>query len=325
MTFSGNLQNEFDSTADQPKIFGLPMPTFLGWTLGIVGILGAAAIVTQLIMPLMEANSIAKAELDAKKTRLEQKAQIEAGLKQAKIDLVKVNKQKEQVMSLFANERDLNTLLLDLNQLIERNNAGLLGARQAKLASCPLEIRQQYNNLALSQEFEEKVKGPIVAEAKLRKFKPDDKGTVVISEVGNDAYVQPALVGKLRRNTVEVEFEGNFNQVQSIFRTIERLQPLLIIKDLSVKRKGGGGTSASELYTSTGDGGVQFLTNCQPEVLTTTTFKMDALLPLTPVEVKKVATPKPAATGEATATPDATATPATATPATAKPATKPAQ
>jgi type IV pilus assembly protein PilO len=294
MTMSGDYSQDDFGAVDSPKMFGLPMPTFLGWTLGILGLLGAVGIVTQLIMPLMEANNVARATLNEKKARLEQKEQIENQLKQAKVELVKVKKQKEQVMSLFANDRDLNTLLLDLNQLIEKNNAGVLAARQAKLGSCPAEIRQQYNNLALSQEFEDKIKGPLVAEAKLRKFKPDEKGTMVISEVGNDPYVKPALVGKLRRQTVEVEFEGNFNQTQSIFRTIERLQPLLIVKDLKVERKNAGGNDSGGLYASTGDGGVQFLTNCQPEVVTKTSFKMDALLPLS-TEVAKAATPAPAA------------------------------
>jgi type IV pilus assembly protein PilO len=293
MTVSGDYYQDDFQAAETPRMFGLPMPTFLGWTIGLLGVLGAAGIITQLIMPLLEANNQAKTVLEEKEARLAQKEQIENQLKQAKAELVKVKKQKEQVMSLFANEKDLNTLLLDLNQLIEKNNAGVLAARQAKLASCPAEIRQQYTNLVLSQEFEEKIKGPLVAEAKLRKFKPDEKGTVVISEVGNDAYVQPALVGQLRRQTVEVEFEGNFNQNQSIFRTIERLQPLLIVKDLKVERKNAAGSDSAGLYASTGDGGVQFLTNCQPEVVTKTSFKLDALLPLQ--EVPTAAKP-PAAT-----------------------------
>jgi type IV pilus assembly protein PilO len=296
MTVSGDYYQDDFQAADTPRVFGLPMPTFLGWTIGLLGVLGAAGIITQLIMPLMEANNQAKIVLEEKEARLAQKEQIESQLKQAKADLVKVKKQKEQVMALFANEKDLNTLLLDLNQLIERNNAGVLATRQAKLASCPAAIRQQYTNLALSQELEEKLKGPIVAEAKLRKFKPDERGTVVISEVGNDSYVQPALVGQLRRQTVEVEFEGNFNQTQSIFRTIERLQPLLIVKDLKIERKNAAGGSTSELYASTGDGGVQFLTNCQPEVVTKTSFKLDALLPLQEVTTAaKPPTASPAA------------------------------
>lgn len=287
------MQDEFEAAADTPRMFGVPMPTFLGWTLGLLGLLGAIGVVTQLIMPLMEANSAAKVALEEKEARLAQKEQIERNLKQAKADLVKVGKQKEQVMSLFANERDLNTLLLDLNQLIERNNAGVLAARQAKLANCPLEFRQQYTNLALQQEFEEKLKGPLVAEAKLKKFKPDEKGIMVINEVGTDSYVQPALVGQLRRQTVEVEFEGNFNQTQSIFRTIERLQPLLIIKDLKIERK-----ESTNLYTPAGQGTVQFLTNCQPEAVTKTSFKMDALLPLS--QDSKPAAPKTAASPAAT-------------------------
>jgi type IV pilus assembly protein PilO len=82
--------------------------------------------------------------------------------------------------------------------------------------------------------------------------------------------------------------DGNFAQTQAIFRTIERLQPLLIIKDLTVKRKNDSGDSTKSLYTTNPSGGIQFLTNCQPETLITTSFKMDALMPLSPEEVKKL-------------------------------------
>jgi type IV pilus assembly protein PilO len=114
----------------------------------------------------------------------------------------------------------------------------------------------------------------------LNKFQPDVKGTEVISAVGSDSYVQPALVGKLKRQTIDVSFEGNFNQTQSIFRRIERLQPLLIIKNLSMTlgtdtQKSGG------LYETGPNETIRFLTNCQPESLVTTTFKMDALMPVT--------------------------------------------
>jgi type IV pilus assembly protein PilO len=287
---------DLDVAPEVPTAFGVPVPLLVGILLGVAGLGGAFLIFTKLVGPLKESTDQVNLEVQQRKERLAQKQRIEAQLKQARVDLLKVNEQREQVLSLFATERDLNTLLLDLNQVVERNNAGVLAARQAKLNSCPPEIRQQYASLAQSQEFEDKIKGPLVAEAKLQKFKPDPAGTQVITNVGSDSYLQPPLVNKLKRQTYEVELEGNFAQTQAIFRTLERLQPLLIIKDLSIKRKIADGNSTTSLYTTTPSGAIQFLTNCQPETITTTGFKMDALMPLSPEEAKKLeSTPEPSA------------------------------
>jgi type IV pilus assembly protein PilO len=299
---SGDFTQKEDMLAPEPaKVFGLPMPTFLGWLFGLGGVLLAGWLLMNVVLPLKGETDTVTSEVVEGKRRLAEKDQIEAQLKQAKENLVKVEQQQQQVLSLFANEQDLKTILLDLNQLIEKNNAGVMAARQAKLANCPLEIRQQYANLARQQQLEDQVlKGPLVAEAKLTTFKPDEKGIQLITaaDVAKDTYLTPPLAGQLRRETIEVAFEGNFSQAQSIFRTIERLKPLLIIKDLKVVRKNPvGGNQLDGIYAVT-PGGVQFLSNCQPEVVTTTSFKMDALLPLPPTNAAAqpaAASPQPAA------------------------------
>ncbi|NJN49289.1 MAG: hypothetical protein HC805_05280, partial [Alkalinema sp. RL_2_19] len=280
MTISGDYtRTDYDTAPEPAKIFGLPMPTFLGWLLGLGGLALSIFLVLNVLLPLMEQASAVSAQLEESKRRVEEAANIETELKQAKADLVKVERQKQQVMSLFAEEKDLKTILFDLNQLIDRNNAGVIAARQAKLANCPAEIRQQYATLAGRQKWEEG-KGPLIAEAKLKNYKPDEKGiqTITTADAGQDTYIKPALAGQLRRQTIEVAMEGNFSQVQSIFRTIERLKPLLIVKDLKVVRKQG---LSSGVYAQL-PGRVEFLTNCQPDVLTTTSFKLDALLPVVP-------------------------------------------
>jgi type IV pilus assembly protein PilO len=306
MTVSGNyMQDDYVPVAEPAKVFGVPVPTFLGWLLGIGGVLGAGFILSQLVLPLNDEVSAVKADVEAGKERLAQKDQIEAELKQAKADLVKVNRQKDQVMALFAKEKDLNTVLLDLNQLIEKNNAGIDAARSAKVGNCPVPIQQQYTNTALRQAFEDQTfKGPMIAEAKLKTFKPDENGIQVLSDVSKDSYLKPALIGKLRRQTIDVSFEGNFNHVQSIFRAVERLQPLLIVKDLKVTRKtAGSSTGGDGLYIGNGQGRLEFLANCQPEAVTTATFKMDALLPLAPVVAEASKPAKAAADAATKATP----------------------
>jgi type IV pilus assembly protein PilO len=289
-----------------PVLFGISLtPTILGILAGLSGLILAYAAWTFLISPLKESHDALQEEVESKQARLAQQETIERELKQAKADLVKVGKQRDQVMALFAKEKDLNTLLFDVNQLIEKNNAGLLASKEAKLNSCPGWVREQYSSIAKSQTFEDQV-GPIITEARLTKFQPSDKGIEPITAVGNDSYLQPALVGKLRRQTVDISFQGNFSQTQSIFRTIERLQPLLIVKNLAIGLKQGGSNKGGGLYETSTDGTVRFLTNCQPETLITTSFKVDALLPL----AAAVAAPKPGAPAAPGSTPSPGVSPA---------------
>jgi type IV pilus assembly protein PilO len=148
-------------------------------------------------------------------------------------------------------------------------------------------VRQLFATAYGAEEFREKF-GELVAKARLRKFKPNEKGTEVI----NDGSLGDAINNKLKRQAIDVEFQGNFNQTQSIFRTIERLQPLLLIKNLEVKVIDG---KVSEgLYEVQRDGTVRYLSNCQPDIQVKTAFQMDALLPLTEVDRKALqAMPSP--------------------------------
>jgi type IV pilus assembly protein PilO len=310
MTVSGDYtRSDYGAQAEPAKVFGLPLPTFLGWLIGLGGLLGAAFLLMNVVLPLKEETDAVTAKVEEGKRRLEQAAQIEAELQQAKRDLVTVNRQKEQVMSLFAEDKNLKTILLDLNQLIERNNARVPGARNAKIGSCPAEWQQAYSALPYDingpwQKFEESaLKGPLIAEAKLRKFEPDKEGiqTITADHVAKDTYLKQPLVGQLRRQTTDVTFEGTFSQMQSIFQTIEKLKPLLIVKDLKVVRKN---PDAGRIYTvQPGSNQAQLLTNCQAEPVTVASFKLDALLPLKPPEPDAKSATKPATAASPAASP----------------------
>ncbi len=300
MTVSDYTRNEYDTGAEPAKVFGLPLPTLLGWLLGLGGLILAGFLLMNLVLPLKDQVDAVVGQVEEGERRIEQKAQIEAELKQAKADLVKVNRQKQQVMSLFAEEKNLKTILFDLNQQVEKNNGRVKAARDAKIANCPADWRREYAdpNPARWQQLEETVlKGPLVAEAKLKSFTPTKGGiqTITAEDVSKDTYLKQALVGQLRRQTTEIAFEGTFPQAQSIFQAIEKLKPLLIVKDLKVVRKTPlTGSQSDGIYAVTPNG-VQFLANCQPEIVTVTSFKLDALMPLKPVEPEVTAKPVTAA------------------------------
>lgn len=274
---------EFESTPSYPTAFGITFtPTVSGIALGVLGLLGAGAIVAYLVMPALEANQALDAKVKEKTEQLQQQGAIRKQIQDAKNQLEQAKQKREQVYSLFANEKTLNTLLFDLNQLIERNNAGLLAARNTKLNACPVYVQQLFATPGGAQEFQDRF-GQLVAEAKLQRFKPDEKGALVIS----DSSLGAPINNKLKRQTIDVEIRGNFNQTQSIFRTIERLQPLLLVRNLSVKV---AENKVSEgLYEIQPNGTIRYLTNCQPDNQITTNFQMDALMPLSAAERKATA------------------------------------
>ncbi|MBW4443775.1 MAG: hypothetical protein KME10_21615 [Plectolyngbya sp. WJT66-NPBG17] len=280
--------SEFENTPNYPTAFGITFtPAISGVLLGLAGIAGAGAIAAYLVMPALEANQALDAKVKEKTEQLQQQGAIRKQIQDAKDQLAQAKQKRDQVYGLFANEKTLNTLLFDLNQLIERNNAGLLAARNTKLNACPVYVQRVFGTQQGAQEFQDRF-GQLVAEAKLKKFKPDEKGAAVIS----DGSLGAPINNKLKRQTIDIEIRGNFNQTQSIFRTIERLQPLLLVRNLDVKVIDN---KVSEgLYEIQPDGTIRYLTNCQPDNQITATFQMDALLPLSEVDRKAIqAVPPP--------------------------------
>lgn len=295
---------ELDEGPVYPTIFGITLtPVISGLLIALLGVAAAVYGLANFVSPEWTRNQDLEAKVREKSNQLQQQDQIVKQIAEAKTNLEQARQQRDQVLALFSNERTLDTLLLDMNQLIERNNAGRVAATRAKLNSCPVWVRDQYSTIVSSQEFEDKV-GPLVAEARLTKFEPDPK----LSGIVSDGALGPAVNNKLKRQVVNVQFEGNFNQTQSIFRTIERLQSLLLLRNLQVTVGRGGQAAPSSqiggLYEIVPGPNIRFLTNCQPDTVLTTSFQMEALLPLSPAEQAAVA-PKPTPGASPAATPAA--------------------
>lgn len=267
--------SNLDTGPSYPVIFGIPLtPTLSGILLALVGLGGAAYLLLNLVQPEWQKYQDLEAKVRDKEAQVQQQQNINKQIEDSKKELEAAKKQRQDVLALFANEPVLDTLLLDINRQIDARNAGLEKARQDKLASCPSWVR---NNL---QDVENAV-GDLVVKSQLRKFTPDPKTSGVITDNSYGSLVN----NKLKRQVVNMTFEGNFNQTQSILRSIERLQPLLVLKNVEfVVGDGSPGKAAtSRLYEIQGNN-VRFLPNCQPEPKITSSFQMEALLPLTPEE-----------------------------------------
>ncbi|PSB25243.1 potassium-transporting ATPase subunit F [Stenomitos frigidus] len=291
MTAGGDfLPNEpnLDTEPSYPVVFGIALtPTILGILLAVGGIALAAYLFVSLVQPALEKFNDLKQKVEAKEAQVQQAAEIAKQVAEANTNLEAAKKQRTEVLNLFSNESTLNTLLLDLNRQVETRNAGVAKLEQDRLAACPAWVRNNVQALRKDNDIE------LARKASLKDFTPDAKASGIIADSAYGSLVN----NKLKRQVANVVFEGNVNQTQAIFRNIERLQPFLVFKD--VKIVVGDGTQATNSNINRlfeiRNGTFQFLTNCQPEQKLTTTFKLEALSPLTPEEAPKPApTPAPA-------------------------------
>ncbi len=229
-----------------PVIFGRTLtPQIIGIAVGVVGLLGAGYMLLNLILPAWDTYQQQQSKQNDLQGQIEQKKATIKQIDKVKAELTLSQQQQLQVLALFAKENTLDTLLLDMNRLVESGNAQLPASA---------------------------VRG------KLKKFVP----VAGKPEVITDGSLGTQINGKLKRKSINMEIVGTYEQTQSILRNIERLQPLLIVKDYQ-------STLAPEPAAQSG----KVLPRVGPAAITTS-FQLQALMPLSQEELAataKAATP----------------------------------
>ena len=200
------------------------------------------------------------------------------------IETEKANaKNKEQLQQDFQqaqvdlaqakHQPSLRTLLLDLNKRIENRNTNLK---------------------------------PDDVKARLRLFQPDPKSSGPV----NDSSLGAAVNNKLYREVYNVQLEGTFAQTMLFMLDLERLKPLLVVKNLKsevdstdrfyVYPQQGKLVPVKVNETGTGQAIAQFNQGrpvVNPVRKLRTSFQLQALRPLTAEEKAKLAPPPAAADG----------------------------
>ena len=241
MTFSDDFitvgeGQELQGSADNsPSLFGIKLTPQISGILIAVALLALAAyLANSYVMPLWQKYGELTADRDLRQSQVAQKqANVKQG-EELKKDLDTAKKDQTEILSLFANEKTLDTLLLDINRLVDSGNSTTGGI------------------------------------AKLQKFEPVNQSAEII----NDGSFGSEVNGKLKRRIINISLTGNYEQTQSIFRNMERLQPLLIVNE----------------YTSTlQQDPVDPTTGRLPPASINTAFKLQALIPATPEEAAAAA------------------------------------
>jgi len=248
MTLSDDLNfaeqgGEFNSeTPASPVVFGIAFtPKIIGILVGVVGLAAAGYILLNLLMPALESYQQQQAKSSELQGQIDQKKANIKQIDKVKDELAQAKQQKIQVLGLFANEKTLDTLLLDLNRLIESGNT------QTSINA---------------------------VRAKLKKFVPVSQKPEPIT----DGSLGLLVDGKLERSSINADITGTYEQTQSIIRNIERLQPLLIVKDYQ------SSLAPVESRSPTDKTPVQV----GPAAIDTS-FQLQVLMPLSPEEIAAAA------------------------------------
>ncbi len=266
MTLSGDFIPAEDDLYDEPLnpvIFGIELtPKVLGILAALAGIGLAIFLFQRFVQPVRLSNQALRADIAEKENqlatqaeRLEEIAKLEEARDAALV-------QRSNVYSLFSDESSMDTLLLDINQRIKNSNASIGAARnQISARGIP----------------------PIIVEAQLKKFNPSGEAIVQDGSLGEEVN------DKLKRQTYNVEFSGDFAQTQSVLSNVERLEPLLLIRDFAL--------SSSETVTETVLNSQGQVVG-QPKQRINSTFQLDALIPTGDPSVPPEIAPPPPPEGE---------------------------
>jgi type IV pilus assembly protein PilO len=230
-----SVEEDLEAAPSYPTVFGVTLtPTISGALLAVVGVCLGGYLFTSFVTPAMQQHDELTAKQNEKQNLVQQKSASMAQKQQVEAELAKAKRQKTDVLALFSNESTLDTLLIDLNRLVQSVN------------------------------------GKQSATAKLKKFTPANQSAETIS----DGSFGTEVNGKLKRRIVDINISGTFEQTQSILRSIERLQPLLIVRDYQ-----------SNMVVATDKDGKRAAG--APNI--DTSFKLQALIPVSPEEAAAAA------------------------------------
>jgi type IV pilus assembly protein PilO len=235
MTFAEDefaLDEGFDEASDYPVAFGITFtPQVSGISFALLGLVAAGYVLMTFVQPAWQQFQTLRSSIDEKETQVAQQAVIQNQIAELETQVQQAEAKQDQVLALFADERNLDTLLLDLNRFVE--------ARQGELIS----------------------------------FTPQGEPAIV-----NDGSLGAPVNNKLKRQSINLQVEGTFDQIQSIMQSLERLQSLLLVKGYS--------SQITEEQTATVNNGQVILS--EPPTLQTT-FQIDALVPLSEEEKAELA------------------------------------
>ncbi len=212
--------DELEEGPSYPVVFGVEFaPPVQGILIGLLGLVGAFFLFTRVVAPVAEERQALQAQVAEKQANIASQRDLLQDREALEAQLAQAIEERVGVYGMLGSPISFETLLLDINRQIEQVNAGL-----PQLFATSLADTVRFARLLGATDAELRR----LYSAELTQFTPNVElsGVVQTPEFGAE------LQGKLERQVIAVSFLALFDQTQTILRNLERLEPLVNIRDL---------------------------------------------------------------------------------------------
>ncbi len=241
-------------------------PQIQGILIAVLGLGLAGFAAFKMLLPATEEQTSLKAQIAAKEAEIATQQSKISQMDEAKANLATTQEQKENVLALFAQGATLETLLLDINQI----------------------VRQSGGNLESFKPLESNPNDWIFKDGTAQGGGSAPPADPAAAPATPSLTLSQAVEGK----TMELEMAGSYQQTLDTLRRLERLQQMVVFGEFSSEL----GEGSQRIFVDP-DGRI---TEQAPANLATN-FNLIAVMPLPPEQLENLAAPPPppaAAEGE---------------------------
>lgn len=234
-------------------------PQIQGILIAVLGLGLAGFAAFKMLLPAMEEQTNLKTQIAAKEAEITSQRSKISQMDEARANLVTAQQQKENVLALFAQGATLETLLLDINQIV-RQSGGNLESFKPVLDNGP-------NDWIFKEGTAQ--------------------GGAAATPPGDAAPSGPSLTlsQAVQGQTMELEMAGSYQQTLDTLRRLERLQQMVVFGEFTSEL----GQDSQMIFVDP-DGKI----TAQAQANLETNFNLIAVMPLPPEQLENLAAPPPA-------------------------------
>ena len=174
MTFTKEFENQELEELDQyPTAFGITFtPRNSGIAAGVVGLIGSLYLLFNWVMPAYNTLQQLQIDKDSKQQQVDQQTSGLGATEFPKIESQLQQKEatKQQILALFAQEKDLSTILLDISNIFKSGNVKLISFQPQgpePVVVSDSSLGSAVNNKLKRQTFNVKIEGNYVNSQKV--------------------------------------------------------------------------------------------------------------------------------------------------------------